>query len=454
MNFLITQSTKLIVLLFLFIAPLSHGQSPIDNIANEAKNYNEFITKSRAYFLAKYGSKKELMKAFTVKDKKGAKEEENEDNDLTKFQRILHYYNARLTTDGSFFDDRVLYEEAKLRKEKNKGAFASRVIDPNVTWKNIGPATYLGNQAGLGRTSAVAFHPTQENTFYVGAGVGGVWKTTDGGVSYTAIGDLLPTLAVSKIVVNQSNPNIIYVATGGRRNSRSFGVFKTTDNGASWQNTFLNFPISSGKQIYEMIADPTNSDKMFIAVPGDGLYRTTDGMVTGQRVLAGNVRDVILKPNDPNTVYALVASGQLMKSTDGGANFSQVATFTNAGGDMLLAVSVADPEKIYFSHNNLVEKYTQSGTQFIGTVNLGSANTIDGVQNIGTGSLFLSQNSATRLYAGFQSHNRSDSDGATFEIQLNKFLGTVNPDVHVDFMEAYANPLKPDVIYFCNDGCC
>ncbi len=455
MNFALNYPKKILTLLFLLASSLSFCQNPIDEIASESKDYNEFIAKSKAYFAKKYGSKSELMKHLTSKGEKKENEEEYEDNDLTKFQRILHYYNARLTPDGSFFDDRVLYEEAKLRKEKNKTTFSSRIINPNVTWKNIGPATYLGNQVGLGRTSAVAFHPTQENTFYVGAGVGGVWKTTDGGVSYTAIGDLLPTLAVSKIVVNQSNPNIIYVATGGRRNSRSFGVFKTSDDGASWQNTFLNYSVGQNKQIYEMIADPTNSNKMFVAVLSDGLYRTTDGMVTGQRVLAGNVRDVILKPNDPNTVYALLnngSTGQLMKSIDGGTTFAQVVSFTQPGGDMLLAVSAADPEKIYFTHNNIVEKYTQSGAQFIGTVNLSTANTVDGVQNIDTGSFFISQNNATRLYAGFQSHNRSDSDGANFEIQLNKFLGTVNPDVHVDFMEAFANPLKPDVIYFCNDG--
>ncbi|NJM79677.1 MAG: hypothetical protein HC854_08800 [Flavobacterium sp.] len=340
------------------------------------------------------------------------------------------------------------------KEKKSKKTFSSRTINPNVIWKNIGPATYLGNQAGLGRTSAVAFHPTQENTFYVGAGVGGVWKTTDGGASYTVIGDLLPTLAVSKIVVNQSSPNTLYVATGGRRNSRSFGVFKTSDNGATWQNTFLNYSVDQNKQIYEMIADPTNSNKMFIAVLSDGLYRTLDGMQTGTKVLNGNVRDVILKPGDPNIVYALVhnspttGNGQLFKSTDGGTTFTAIVNFTNSGGDMLLTVSAADAEKVYFSHNDIIEKYTMSGSQFIGTVNLAAANTIDGVQDIDTGSLFLSQNNASRIYAGFQSHNRSDSDGASFEIQLNKFLGTVNPDVHVDFMEAYTNPLKPNVIYF------
>lgn len=431
---------------FLFITfsvNMSFGQTTFEEIRNESKTYDEFIQKSRVYFTNKYkGSKKALEEDLA----------KNRDNEFTKFQRYLHFYNQRLTTDGSFFDNRILYNEAHLRRYDSKTREYNRLIDPNVSWTNMGPSKYLGNQAGLGRTSAVAFHPTLENTFYVGAGTGGVWKTTDGGLSYSAIGDLLPTLAVSKIVVNQSNPNIIYVATGGKRNSRSLGVFKTSDNGASWQNTFLNFSINSNKQIYELIADPTNSDKMFVAVLNDGLYLSTDGMTTGTRVLVGDVVDVILKPNNPNVVYALLRNGQLMRSTNGGTSFAVVATYTNAGSEMMLAVTAADPEKIYFTHNNRIEKYTQSGTQFVGTVNLSAANTINGVENMGTGSVFISQVNSNRIYAGFQSHHRSDSDGANFNIELSKFLGTVNPDVHVDYNETFVNPLQLGTIYFCNDG--
>jgi photosystem II stability/assembly factor-like uncharacterized protein len=422
---------------------VSFGQSSIDEIAHESKNYNEFLQKSKDYF------KNESVKK--TKDQ-AQSEAKDYDNDYTKFQRYLHFYNARLTQDGSFFDNRVLYNEAKLRRYSSKNNEYKKAINPNVSWLNMGPTKYLGNQVGLGRTSAVAFHPTLEKTFYVGAGTGGVWKTTDGGLSYTSIGDLLPTLAVSKIVVHQSNPNTIYVATGGKRNSRSLGVFKTTDNGATWQNTFLNFTINSNKQIYEMIADPTNSNKMFTAVLNDGLYLSNDGMGTGTRVLVGDVRDVIFKPNNPNTVYALLRSGQLMRSVNGGTNFSEVATFTNANNDMMLAVTAADPEKIYFTHNNKVEKYTNSGTQFIGTIDLDAANTINGVENISTGSMFISQVNANRMYAGFQSHHRSDNDGVNFNIELSKFLGTVNPDVHVDYNETFVNPLKLGTIYFCNDG--
>ncbi len=431
------------MMLIVFSINLCFGQNSYQEVVNESKSYNDFIKKSQSYF-------KKNNKDSKKKSTQG--QTEFEDNDYAKFQRDLHFYNARLTEDGSFFDNRILYNEAKLRRYESKKLKLNKAINPSVAWTNLGPAKYLGNQAGLGRTSAVAFHPTLEKTFYVGAGVGGVWKTTDGGSSYTAIGDLLPTLAVSRIVVNQSDPNMIYVATGGKRNSRSLGVFKTTDNGATWQNTFLNFSVNNNKQIYEMIADPRDSKKMFTAVLSDGLYLSTDGMVTGKKVLEGNVRDVIFKPNNPDVVYALVANGTLMKSTDGGTSFKQVATFTNANEDMMLAVTAADPEKIYFTHNNKIEKYTQSGTQFIGTVDLSSADTVDGVLNIDTGSVFISQQNATRIYAGFQSHYRSDNDGKKFNIQLSKFLGTINPDVHVDYNETFTNPLKPGIIYFCNDG--
>jgi photosystem II stability/assembly factor-like uncharacterized protein len=439
-----TNPIKVALLLILISTNISFGQNSISEIVNESKTYDEFIQKSKDFF------KNERLK------KTNGKSTEEYDNQFTKFQRYLHYFNERLTQDGSFFDNRVLYNEAELRKYNSKKTPYNKAINPNVTWTNMGVTKYLGSQAGLGRTSAVAFHPTLENTFYVGGGVGGIFKTTDGGNSYTAIGDLLPTLAVSRIVVNQSNPNTLYVATGGKRNSRSLGVFKTTNNGASWENTFLNYAVNSNRQIYEMIADPTNSNKMFIAALSDGLYLSNDGMATGSKVLTTNVRDVIFKPNDPNVVYALVrnstTSGSLMKSIDGGLTFQSIVTFTEPTGDMMLAVTAADPEKIYFTHNNIVEKYTQSGSQFIGTVNLAAANTVNGTINLNTGTLFISQQNATRLYAGFSDHYRSDNDGTNFNIELSRWQGIINPDVHVDYNETFTNPLKPDVIYFCNDG--
>ena len=84
----------------------------------------------------------------------------------------------------------------------------------NLEWTNISYTEDLGVQIGLGRTTSIAFHPTDTLTFYVAAPIGGVWKTTDGGKNYIPLGDELPYLAVSSILIDQENPDNIYIALG------------------------------------------------------------------------------------------------------------------------------------------------------------------------------------------------------------------------------------------------
>ena len=90
----------------------------------------------------------------------------------------------------------------------------SSILNPyeNEPWTNISNNDFITGQISLGRTTSLAFHPTDPNIFYVGAAIGGIWKTTDGGQHYTALGDDLPYLAISSIIIDQDNPNIIYVS--------------------------------------------------------------------------------------------------------------------------------------------------------------------------------------------------------------------------------------------------
>ena len=105
-----------------------------------------------------------------------------------------------------------------------------------------------GGLEGIGRMDRIAFHPTDPNTIFVGSPGGGLWKTTDGGSNWTCITNSLPLIAISGIAVNYNNANIIYILTGDGDSHRagyfvtlagysanSDGVYKTTDGGVSWQ---------------------------------------------------------------------------------------------------------------------------------------------------------------------------------------------------------------------------
>jgi hypothetical protein len=184
----------------------------------------------------------------------------------------------------------------------------------NGSWTVVGPSSISNGENFLGRTESVAFHPTDPETFYVGTATGGLWRTTNLGVSWTSLTDHLPSLSVASVVVQQNNPNIIYILTGDGDGGaqwgyyvkeRSSGVFRSTDGGNTWQTTGLNWNRSDADRYgYKLIQSPTNSN-LLLAATSDGLWRTTNGGADWTRVITGNVTDVIFRPGNANNVAAV-----------------------------------------------------------------------------------------------------------------------------------------------------
>ena len=147
-----------------------------------------------------------------------------------------------------------------------------------MRWRHIGP--FRG-----GRTKAAAGVPQQPNVFYIGATNGGVWKTTDYGVTWKPIFDDQPTGSIGAIAVAPSNPNIVYVGSGeGLQRpdlSTGDGVYKSTDAGKTWTRLGLR----DGQQMTQIVVDPKNPDRLFVAVLGHpygpneerGIFRSTAG---------------------------------------------------------------------------------------------------------------------------------------------------------------------------------
>ena len=145
-------------------------------------------------------------------------------------------------------------------------------------WRSIGP--YRG-----GRTRAVAGVPSQPNVFYMGVCNGGVWKTNDFGRTWTPIFDQQPTGSIGVVAVAPSDPNVVYVGCGeGLQRpdlSTGDGVYKSTDAGKTWTHLGLR----DGQQIPQLIVDPRNPDRLFVAVLGHpygpneerGIFRSVDG---------------------------------------------------------------------------------------------------------------------------------------------------------------------------------
>ena len=168
-----------------------------------------------------------------------------------------------------------------------------------------------------GRVTAVAGHRSQLLTYYMGATGGGVWKTTDAGHTWHNVSDgYFASPSIGAIRVAESDPNVIYVATGtdGMRSNVIIGkgVYKSTDAGETWTHVGLENTGSTGA----VIIHPENPDVALVAAigqpfgpnPDRGVYRTTNGGQSWDKVLFINdstgISDLEFAPDDPNTIYA------------------------------------------------------------------------------------------------------------------------------------------------------
>jgi hypothetical protein len=154
-----------------------------------------------------------------------------------------------------------------------------------LRFRNIGPATMSGRVVDL------AVHEANPSTFYVATATGGVWKTTNNGVTYVPVFQREATVSVGAIAVSQTDTNQVWVGTGERANRQSNswgdGVYKSTNGGRSWRNTGL----ADSKMIGRIAIHPSNPNVVFVAAAGHlwgpnaerGLYRTADGGRTWQR---------------------------------------------------------------------------------------------------------------------------------------------------------------------------
>jgi photosystem II stability/assembly factor-like uncharacterized protein len=242
----------------------------------------------------------------------------------------------------------------------------------DLQWRCIGP--FRG-----GRTVAAAGVPGKPNLFYIGVNNGGVWKSTDTGRTWIPIFDGQPTGSIGALAVAPSNPDVIYVGSGeGLRRpdlSTGDGVYRSTDGG----NTWIHLGLRDGQQITNILVDPHDPNRVFVAVlghpygpnPDRGVFRSTDGGESWQKILYQDentgATDLAFDPTNPQIVYAVLWSsrrppwttgapleghtGGLFKSTDGGDTWKPLTkglpTKEQGLGRIGIGIAPNDPNRIY-----------------------------------------------------------------------------------------------------------
>lgn len=400
-----------------YLASLLYSNQPFD----------EIVAAADAYFADKYPG----MSAAELSS--GA----FRDGDFVKYQRWQAYWKNHLNSDGTLGDP------TKINKSQTRGVRGAECGDSQilVDWTNVNYNGNMGLQIDQGRTNSIAFHPSDANTYYVGAAFGGLWKTTDGGESYINLNDNLPLAAVAGIVIDPLDPNHIAVALSDIvwYGPPALGVYVSTDGGSTFEATDYTYNLSSGIRIYYMDQNPFNGNEVMLA-SSDGTFKTTDFFETIDEVHPLSSRSVKYSLSTENLVFVGGGSGQFYRSTDAGDSFDLISDF--GSNDVRLAVSrEAGSQRVALSTGNSLIVSEDNGDTYV-THSLPESNMV----------VEFAVSNDDIIHVGNFEVYRSNDFGASFS-PVSHWLGSDGlPFIHVDQRNVFVNPLQPNYVYFCNDG--
>lgn len=367
-----------------------------------------------------------------------------------QFKRWANFVEPRVFPTGNMENASrsKAYEEYQNFLLANPLAKQMTTAAPSATTANWTPLGPFGSpiNGDAGRLQCIRFHPAGTNTIYVGTAAGGMWKSTNGGTSWTTTTDQLASLGIADIAINSLNPNIIYIATGDNDagDTQSTGVLKSTDGGITWSATGLTWTTNQMRRIGRLLINPLNPNTI-IAATSAGVYKSINAGSTWSLTLSGSYKDAEYKPSDTTVIYAGGGS-TFFKSTNGGANFTGVSLGSiNALNRTSIAVTPANPNYVYvlgskssdnsfgglFRSTNAAGTFTTMST----TPNIFGWNTT-GTDAGGQGwydlAIGASPASANEITVGGVNSWKSTNGGATWAMNSHWYGGGGKPYVHAD----------------------
>lgn len=336
----------------------------------------------------------------------------------------------------------------------------------HLTFRSIGPA------AAGGRVAAVAGTDADQNLYYLGSAGGGVWKSINGGATWTAVFEKEPVAAIGAVTIDPTNQDVVWVGTGesNPRNDVSFGdgVYKTTDGGKSWTNVGLRDTWS----ISRVLVDPRNPNHVIVGAFGDpfrdsearGVYVTDDGGRTWSKTLyvgpQTGAAEIAMDPNNPSILYASMWQFRRMpwtfhsggtddgiwRSQDGGRTWSRL---TGRGlpegitGRSALAIAPSDSKRIYAiieAKGGILWRSDDAGASWT----MVSDDTIVDQRPFYFTHLAVDPKDENHVYAVSEQLAESNDGGKKFK--------AIAQGVHVDFHAIWIAPNNPNRIIVGEDG--
>jgi photosystem II stability/assembly factor-like uncharacterized protein len=334
----------------------------------------------------------------------------------------------------------------------------------NLEWRNIGPANMMG------RTTDIEGVPGNPNIVYVGTASGGIWKTTNGGITWKPIFDGQPVASIGDLALEPGNPDVIYAGTGESnvRNSVSFGngVYKSPDGGKTWWHLGLE----DTEHISRIVINPKNPNIIYVGALGHafgpnkmrGVFMSIDGGKTWERVLytdeVHGVADLDINPKNPNIVYAALwlferkpwtfisgdEKGGVYRSVDGGRNWQKITMgLPKLMGRIGIKVSPSNPEVVYViaeSKEGTLYRSDDRGETF----SLVSKNTRIVSRGFYYTDLRVDPADEDRVYAIASLLLLSIDGGKNFK--------RISPSTHIDFHSLWIDPENPGRMWQGQDG--
>ncbi len=243
-----------------------------------------------------------------------------------------------------------------------------------LTWRSVGPVMQGG------RVVDIEVDTNNPYTFYVAYASGGLWKTSNNGVTFEPIFDHMPTMIMGDIAIDPNNSQVLWVGTGEPNASRSsyggMGLFRSTDAGKNWQHMGLK----ASDRIARVLVDPRNSQRIMVAALGKlytsggqrGVFVSADGGASWRNTLPtqgySGAIDLVVNPANPDIVYAATwdskrtpwefteggAGSGIWRSVDAGETWTRLDNRSNSGlpsgdevGRIGLALAASQPQTLY-----------------------------------------------------------------------------------------------------------
>jgi uncharacterized protein (TIGR03437 family) len=276
-----------------------------------------------------------------------AREDEPADHAL----EAAEFFREQRTPDTDLplerYQDAMRHTRTMRRYSLRAGRFTDGLAPETTsafgTWKSLGP----GNIGG--RTRALAIHPKSPNVMWAAGASGGIWKTLDGGASWTPQSDLIPVLTFNTLVIDPSNPGTLYAGSGeATQNMRGAGIFKTTDGGQTWPQ-LTSTATSDFYFVNKLAISPSNPSHIYAAT-STGIWASLDGGSTWKKSYASTGCFDLAMPAGQavDVLFATCLPVGILRNLDAGGSGPWGTVFTDPQfGTAALAVAPSQPATIY-----------------------------------------------------------------------------------------------------------